>query len=269
MPIYCCEAVVTVCSLSLPWELLQLRSLYVPRGELFFGLSVAFWLAYRPFSGVVPGRKGSSFVFCAALREPLLLQSVRFCSPFSYIPRPSKGASLFYWETLDPNSSNSELLQRIHSYPLQNFLYAFDYPRWPYGYGIGTASLGLQYVARILHVAPLGIGVESGFGAIVLELGIVGLVLYIVLAAAIVITAWSAARKLKGTQWFPIGFVVFWYSFLFLFPYVWGGIQPFEDFILNSLFWFSLGILFRLRDFVLRAEASGNYTAQFRTAGTA
>ncbi len=184
-------------------------------------------------------------------------------------PEALKGRLSFYWETLDPNSSNSELLQRIHSYPLQNFLYAFDYPRWPYGYGIGTASLGLQYVARILHVAPLGIGVESGFGAIVLELGIVGLVLYIVLAAAIVITAWSAARKLKGTQWFPIGFVVFWYSFLFLFPYVWGGIQPFEDFILNSLFWFSLGILFRLRDFVLRAEASGNYTAQFRTAGTA
>jgi len=53
-------------------------------------------------------------------------------------------------------------------------------------------------------------------------------------------------RKLKGTPWFPIGFVIFWYAFLFLFPYVWGGWATFEDFILNSLFWLCLGILFRL-----------------------
>ena len=161
-------------------------------------------------------------------------------------PEALKGRLAFYWETLDPTSVNSELIQRSQTYPLQNFMYAFEYPRWPYGYGIGTASLGIQYVSRILHVPLMGIGVESGFGTLVLELGIVGLFLYLTFAVSIVMSAWTTVRKLKGTPWFPIGFVIFWYAFLLLFPYVWGGWATFEDFILNSLFWLCLGILFRL-----------------------
>src|SRR5205823_13462040 len=49
-----------------------------------------------------------------------------------------------YTETLSPSSSKSELGFRSWNYPLQNFVAAFDYPRWPYGYGTGTASLGVQ-----------------------------------------------------------------------------------------------------------------------------
>jgi hypothetical protein len=171
-----------------------------------------------------------------------------------FYPDALKNRLSFYWETLDPTSANSELVHRTQTYPLQQLGYAFDYPRWPYGYGIGTASLGTQYIGRILHTPGLAIGVESGFGALVLELGIVGLLLYLISASAIVISAWSAAVKLKGTPWFPIGFVIFWYTFLFLFPYVWGGFQSFEDFILNSLLWFSLGILFRLPSLPLNAK---------------
>src|SRR5258706_490212 len=66
-----------------------------------------------------------------------------------------------YTETLSPSSSKSELGSRSWNYPLQNFVAAFDYPRWPYGYGIGTASLGVQYAARIRHAPPLNVGVES------------------------------------------------------------------------------------------------------------
>ncbi|HEX3544414.1 MAG TPA: hypothetical protein VHT31_07800 [Candidatus Acidoferrum sp.] len=36
--------------------------------------------------------------------------------------------------------------------------------------------LGVQYVAKIFHGAPLGVGVESGFGALVVEMGIGGLI---------------------------------------------------------------------------------------------
>jgi hypothetical protein len=39
------------------------------------------------------------------------------------------------------------------AFSLQNFLGAFDAPRWPYGDGLGTFSLGTQYVARIMHAA--------------------------------------------------------------------------------------------------------------------
>jgi hypothetical protein len=182
-----------------------------------------------------------------------------------FYPDALKGRFAFYWETLDPSSANSELLLRAQSYPLQNFMYAFEYPRWPYGYGIGTASLGLQYVSRILHVPRMGIGVESGFGALVLELGVVGLLLYLIVAASIVFSAWTTVRKLKGTPWFPIGFVIFWYAFLFLFPYVWGGWTTFEDFILNSLFWLCLGILFRLPTLPLSPQPSPLDPRQLRT----
>src|SRR6266852_9797771 len=66
----------------------------------------------------------------------------------------------FYTETLSPSSSASELQHRTWVYPLTNFLGAFGYERWPYGYGIGTTSLGTQYVARIFHARPPVTGVE-------------------------------------------------------------------------------------------------------------
>src|SRR5882762_1675613 len=75
-----------------------------------------------------------------------------------------------YTETLSPSSSASKLQHRTWTYPVANFLGAFSYDRWPYGYGIGTTSLGTQYVARIFHAKPLGVGVESGFGALVVEM---------------------------------------------------------------------------------------------------
>lgn len=60
----------------------------------------------------------------------------------------------FYTETLSPSSSASEVENRIWSYPIDNFLGAFGYERWPYGYGIGTTGLGTQYVAKYFHAKP-------------------------------------------------------------------------------------------------------------------
>jgi len=165
----------------------------------------------------------------------------------------------FYWETLSLSSPSSELVERTSTYPIRNFLYAFDNPRWPYGHGIGTISLGTQYVTRIFHVPLSGFSVESGYGAIVVELGILGLLLFIIVAFAIVISAWRVVRKLKGTVWFPLAFVIFWYASLLLFPYTYEGLAPFQDFILNSLLWLSLGILFRLPK--LAAEVQANSLA--------
>src|SRR5258708_303798 len=114
-----------------------------------------------------------------------------------------------YTETLSPSSSKSELGFRSQEYPLQNFVAAFNYPRWPYGYGTGTASLRVQYVTRLLHAPPMNISVENGYGQLVIELGIAGLLLWIALAYGITRSAWQAAKNLKGTVWFPIGFSIF------------------------------------------------------------
>ncbi len=96
----------------------------------------------------------------------------------------------FYKETLSPSSSVSELQNRTWDYPMSNFVGAFGYERWPYGYGIGTCSLGGQYIASLFHARPVGVGVESGFGTIVLEMGIGGLVLWFVMSFAILVSAW-------------------------------------------------------------------------------
>jgi hypothetical protein len=154
-----------------------------------------------------------------------------------------------YIETLSPYSAKSELLGRSWDYPLQNFVAAFDYPRWPYGYGIGTASLGVQYVIRLMHAPPMNVAVESGYGQLVIELGIVGLLLWILLAYAITRSAWRAAKNLKGTVWFPIGFAIFWYTFLLVFPMSFYGFVAYQDFVMNAYLWLMLGILFRVSEF--------------------
>src|SRR5437016_13188528 len=105
----------------------------------------------------------------AALGISLGLGLLFFVFPEALLSRVA-----FYTETLLPSSSASELQVRTWDYPVNNFLGAFGYERWPYGYGIGTLSLGTQYVARIFHVKPPIIGVESGFGTIVLEMGVGG-----------------------------------------------------------------------------------------------
>ncbi len=166
-----------------------------------------------------------------------------------------------YQETLTPNSPTSELTHRGWTYPVENFLGAFTYERWPYGYGIGTTSLGGQYVTRIFNTKPPIVGVESGYGTLVLEMGIVGLILWIVMSVAILIAAWKVVKKLKGSPWFPLGFVIFWYAFFLLFPATFGGIAAYEDFLLNAYFWLLLGLLFRLPTIALSAQFAANASA--------
>ena len=166
-----------------------------------------------------------------------------------------------YQETLTPNGPHSELTYRGWDYPVQNFLAAFKYDRWPYGYGIGTTSLGTQYVARIFGAERLGVGVESGFGALVVEMGIGGLVLWLVMSVAILISAWKVVKRLKGSPLFPLGFVIFWYAFFLLFPATFGGIMAYEDYLLNAYLWLLLGILFRLPSIQLPAQLAADAPA--------
>jgi hypothetical protein len=173
-----------------------------------------------------------------------------------------------YEEALMPNSETSELMHRGWDYPVRNFLDAFNYDRWPYGYGIGTASLGGQYVARFFKVKPPVIGVESGYGALVVEMGIGGLVLWIVMSLAITVSAWRVVKKLKGSPLFPLGFVIFWYVFFLLFPATFSGMQSYEDFLFNAYFWLLLGVLFRLPTIALSAKFAVNApAAQLRRHG--
>jgi len=184
-----------------------------------------------------------------AIRRAAVFVAIALTILISIFPQEVASRLAIYSETLSPFSSKSELGFRSRDYPLQNFVAAFDYPRWPYGYGIGTASLGVQYVIRVMHAPPMNVGVESGYGQLVIELGIIGLLLWILLAYAITRSAWRAAKKLKGTAWFPIGFAIFFYAFLLVFPMSFYGFNAYQDFVMNAYFWLMLGILFRISEF--------------------
>src|SRR5467141_1228703 len=236
-------------------------------------------LALCSSRGVVLWSSGSALVGCAAFvwgapwrqREVLrVLRSVQRTALsivlgivvlFATYPEALLSRVAFYTETLSPSSSASELQNRTWDYPLRNFLGAFSYDRWPYGYGIGTTSLGTQYVARIFHAKPPVIGVESGFGALVVEMGIGGLILWFVMSFAILLSAWGVVKKLRGSPWFPLAFVIFWYAGLLLIPMTFTGMQPYQDFVLNAYFWLLLGILFRLPTLAVSAQYAA--AAQF------
>ncbi len=98
------------------------------------------------------------------------------------------------------------------------------------------------------------ISVESGFGALVLELGIAGLILWLIMSFAILVSAWRVVQKLRGSPWFPIAFMIFWYAFLLLLPMTYSSIVAYEDFVMNAYLWLLLGILFRLPQLALSVE---------------
>jgi hypothetical protein len=60
-----------------------------------------------------------------------------------------------YSETLMPNSARSELLQRTHTYPLQQLGYAFDHPRWYWPVGVSIFTLLAVYVLGMAFSAGL------------------------------------------------------------------------------------------------------------------
>ena len=185
----------------------------------------------------------------ASLGVALAVVILLFTYPDAFI-----GRLTVYSETLDPRSSASELVHRSRDYPLANFLAAFDYPQWPYGYGIGAISLGGQYVSRFFKVRPVVGSVESGFGCIIVEMGIGGLILWLVMSTAISFHAWRVVRGLRGSPWFPLGFMIFLYAFLLFLPMTFTSMDAYQDFVLNAYVWLLLGVLFRLPKLALGAQ---------------
>jgi hypothetical protein len=227
------------------------------RGSFMWGMinAVATSIA---FIWGAPWRQGEALRVFRSIQRVAIGIGLGMVLLFYVYPDALMSRLAIYEETLLPNSPTSELTHRGWTYPVANFVGAFNYERWPYGYGIGTTSLGGQYVARIFNVKPPVMGVESGYGTLVVEMGIGGLILWLIMSVAILFSAWKVVKKLKGSAWFPLGFVIFWYAFFLLFPATFGGIAAYEDFLLNAYFWLLLGLLFRLPTLALSAQYAAN-----------
>jgi hypothetical protein len=205
-----------------------------------------------------PWRQGEALRVVRTLQRALLGVALAVVVLSFTYPEAFLGRLAVYSETLDPRSSASELVHRSRDYPLKNFLAAFDYPRWPYGYGIGAISLGGQYVSRFFNVRPVVGSVESGFGCIVVEMGIGGLILWLVMSITILFHAWKVVIGLKGSPWFPLAFMIFWYAGVLLIPMTFSAMTPYQDFIMNAYMWLLLGVLFRLPKLALSASSESN-----------
>jgi hypothetical protein len=227
------------------------------RGSFMWGMINAVATSVA-FAWGAPWRQGEALRVFRAIQRAALGIGLGIVLLFYAYPDALLSRLAIYEETLMPNSEASELTHRGWDYPVQNFIGAFYYDRWPYGYGIGTTALGGQYVARFFSVKPPVIGIESGYGALVVEMGIGGLVLWLVMSLAITVSAWKVVKRLKGSPLFPLGFVIFWYALFLLFPATFGGIQAYEDFVLNAYFWLLLGVLFRLPTIPLSAQFATN-----------
>ena len=152
----------------------------------------------------------------------------------------------FYAETLLPSSSAYEAGYRSWEYPIHNLMLAFTNPNWVLGNGIGLASLGSQYVSKLLGQPPFSLWVEEGYGQLIIEMGIVAPFLWVAWTAALLYYMWLVLRGLRQTRFFPIAFAIFWYAFLLLYPLTFGGLAPYQNYVNNAYLWLLVGIFFAL-----------------------
>lgn len=118
-------------------------------------------------------------------------------------------------------------------------------------------TLRRQYVVRLLNAPISTVGVESGFGNWMVETGIVRLILSLILGVSIAVSAWKVVVKLKGTPWFPLSFVIFFFSALLLFPMSYTSFSTYQGVVINSNLWLLLGILFQLKSYPSAFQAHG------------
>jgi len=160
----------------------------------------------------------------------------------------------FYTETLSPDSSAFQGRYRGWDYPIYNLKLAFTNPNWVWGNGTGIASLGTQYVAKILGTNPPDTWVEEGYGVLILEMGILAPFLWIFWTTAMLISMWRTLLKMRETRYFPLAFVIFWYALFLLVFLTFQGLATYQNYVGNAYLWLFVGIFYRLPDLLARSQ---------------
>jgi len=202
-----------------------------------------------------PWKQRQVFRVGKALRWVAIVVTIGFTLAIVLAPDAVKARWAFFSETLSPNSANFELGYRIWEYPEKNLMTIFDQPNWQLGNGTGVASLGVQYVTKLVGARPLEIGAESGYGVLILEFGLLGPLLWTLWTVSLFFSAWKVVRKLKQTALFPIGFAIFWYAFMLLGPFTFYGLNTYQNYLTNAYLWLTIGILYRLPGLLSEEQA--------------
>jgi hypothetical protein len=193
-----------------------------------------------------PWKWGQGHRLVKALRRTFLFGGIALILMLEVFPIAIGANWAYLSETLAFQGEGSELANRSWDYPVQNLVLAFQHERWVYGYGTGLNSLGMQYVSRFVDAPVANIGVESGYGTLVVEMGILGLLLWFFWVSALLWTGWRIVRQLRQTAYFPIGFAIWWYAVVLLVLLMYFGIVAYQNFVNNAYLWLLIGVLFRL-----------------------
>jgi hypothetical protein len=190
-----------------------------------------------------------------AVRRTFIVGGLALAALVLIFPEDAGSRVAYYVETLSPDSAAYDAGNRTWDYPIDNLLYAFAKPNWVFGNGIGTASLGTQYVAKVLGERPLELSVEEGYGQMIVEMGIVAPFLWLLWTFSVVYYSWKVARRLRDTRLFPVAISIVWYAIMLLFFFTYVGLVAYQNFVSNAYLWLLLGILFRLPDLLVNSPA--------------
>jgi hypothetical protein len=212
------------------------------------GVAASSLVLSAAFLWGAPWRWGQAHRRVRAIRRSLIVAALSLAALLLLFPEEAGSRIAYYSETLNPNSSAYEGVNRSWDYPIHNLLDAFRDPNWVLGNGIGTTTLGGQYVANVLGTQTLRIAVEEGYGQLIIEMGILGPILWILWTAVLLYSSWKVVRALRNTRLFPIAIAIMWYAFLLLYVFTYAGLAPYENYISNVFLWLLVGVLFRLPD---------------------
>jgi len=214
------------------------------RTALGFVVSSALALS-AAFLWGAPWRQQQGHRLVRVLRRSAIVGTLGLAALFAIFPEQAGSRLAFYSETLNPESSAYQGSTRAWNYPLQNFEVALQNSHWVMGNGIGTASLGTQYISRLSGARPVE-GVEEGFGTLIIEMGILAPLLWILWTGALLYYLWKVVRDLRETRLFPLGFAMLWFVFLLVYPLTYITISQFQNYVCNIYMWIFVGIVFRL-----------------------
>jgi hypothetical protein len=223
------------------------------RGVVLYSIASVLVLAMAFLWGA-PWRQRQAYRSLKAARRSLIMATLGLSVIILIFPEEAGSRIAYYAETLLPNSSAYEVSNRAWDYPIHNFLDAFNQPNWVFGNGTGVASLGTQYVSKLIGQRPPSIAVEEGYGCMIIEMGIIAPFLWLLWTASLLYYSWRVVMRLRGTRLFPIGFAILWYAFVLLYPLTYGGIPAYQNYVTNAYLWLLVGILFRLPDLLGQAQ---------------
>ena len=215
------------------------------RGPIMYSILSALVLTLGLVWGA-PWRHRQAHRSLKAVRRALTMAALGLAAVILLFPDEAGSRIALYAETLLPSSSAYEVSNRTWDYPIHNLFQAFDNPNWMLGNGTGVASLGTQYVSKLIGRPLPNLGVEEGYGSMIIEMGIIAPFLWILWTATLLYHSWKPVTRLRGTHLFPIGFAIWWYAFLLLFPLTYGGLMAYQNYLNNAYMWLLIGVLFRL-----------------------